>query len=165
RRFGLVAAVLDRAGIPVGRGELYGAACGGLLVDDPGADLAVAAALASSRVGAPPPPATAFVGEVSLTGAVRPVPGLAQRLAAAAATGIRHVVGPPGDGGFGGVARPGEGRARPRPASEPPTGGGDRSGVELVPVRHLRDAVGWARRARASEPEPAGQAGVRRVGG
>ncbi|MGH2765123.1 MAG: AAA family ATPase, partial [Actinomycetota bacterium] len=77
RRFGLVAAVVDRAtGLRLTRSELYGATAGGLRVDDPGADLAVAAALASAATGVPPPPRSAFAGEVSLTGAVRPPPGL-----------------------------------------------------------------------------------------
>src|SRR5439155_12223967 len=49
RRFALVTAVLDRAaGIPLVRAELYGAAAGGLRIDDPASDLAVAAALASA---------------------------------------------------------------------------------------------------------------------
>src|SRR5207247_5167034 len=45
RRFSLVAAVLDRAArMPLARAELYGASSGGLRIDDPGCDLAVAAA-------------------------------------------------------------------------------------------------------------------------
>jgi DNA repair protein RadA/Sms len=93
RRFGMVAAVVDRtAGLRLSRSELYGAAAGGVRVDDPGVDLAVAAALASSAAGVAPPPRTAFVGEVSLTGTVRPAPGLGIRLAAAQAGGIETVV-------------------------------------------------------------------------
>lgn len=126
RRFGLVAAVVDRAiGLGLSRAELYGAAAGGMRVDDPGADLAVAAALASSAAGVAPPPRTAFAGEVSLTGAVRPPSGLGLRLAAAAAAGIRTVVCA-GD-------------------AEPPTG------VRVVRVRRVEEAVRWARvRAGAS---------------
>jgi DNA repair protein RadA/Sms len=93
RRFQLVAAVLDRAaGLSLGRSELFGAAAGGVKVDDPAGDLAVAAALASAATGVPPPPATAFVGEVTLTGLVRPAPAMAQRLSAARAAGLRAVV-------------------------------------------------------------------------
>ncbi|MGH2766876.1 MAG: S16 family serine protease, partial [Actinomycetota bacterium] len=87
-------------------------------VDDPGADLAVAAALASSASGVAPPPRTAFAGEVSLTGAVRPPPGLGLRLAAAAAAGIRTVFCA-GD-------------------ADPP------QGVRVVRVRRLGDALSWA---------------------
>jgi DNA repair protein RadA/Sms len=93
RRFGLIAAVLQEAGFPVGKAELYGAAGGGLHVDDPGADLAVAAALASAAGKVPAPPSTAFVGEVSLTGAIRAAGGGAARLAAAKAAGLRQVIG------------------------------------------------------------------------
>jgi DNA repair protein RadA/Sms len=122
RRFQLVAAVLDRAaGIPLGRAELFGASTGGIRVDDPACDLAVAAALASAALGVPCPAASAFVGEVALTGLLRPAPALAQRLAAARAAGIATVFGPGSAAGQGGD-----------------------QGVRLVPVRHLRDALGWA---------------------
>ena len=54
RRFQLVAAVLDRtAGLSLGRAELFGASAGGVRVDDPACDLAVAAALASAASGSP----------------------------------------------------------------------------------------------------------------
>ncbi|MFM7718654.1 MAG: AAA family ATPase, partial [Actinomycetota bacterium] len=116
RRFQLVAAVLDRAGIPVGRADLFGATAGGVRVDDPACDLAIAAALASAATGVPAPRA-AFVGELSLTGVVRPVAGMEQRIAAANAVGIDSVHAP---------------IERDRPA------GG------VLPVRHLRDALAWA---------------------
>src|SRR3954471_14788891 len=71
RRFALIAAVLDQSlQLGLGRSELYGASAGGLRVDDPACDLAVAAALASSATGAAPPAGSAFVGEVTLTGLV-----------------------------------------------------------------------------------------------
>src|SRR5207247_2213638 len=96
KRFALLAAVLDRlGGVPVGRLELYGATAGGVRVSDPGCDLPVLAALASSATGAAPPERSAFVGEVSLTGQVRSVPGMAQRVAAAARAGVRTIYAPP----------------------------------------------------------------------
>jgi DNA repair protein RadA/Sms len=99
RRFSLIAAVLERAtGLPFSRCEVYGAAAGGMRLDDPGADLAMAAAMASAFTLAQPPEASAFVGEVSLTGQVRPVAGAAQRMAAAAGRGIDVVFAPPGTG-------------------------------------------------------------------
>jgi DNA repair protein RadA/Sms len=119
-RFGLVAAVVDRAvGLPLARAELYAATPGGLRIDDPTCDLAIAAALASTATGVPPPPHSAFSGEVSLTGAVRPPPNLNARLAAAATRGVRIVFC----------------------AGEAPPS----AGVEVVPVRHLREALLWAR--------------------
>ena len=57
KRFGIVAAVTDRAArLRLGGCDVYGASAGGMRLDDPGADLAVAAALvsASSGVAAPP---------------------------------------------------------------------------------------------------------------
>ena len=58
RRFQLVAAVLDRAaGVPLGRSELFGASSGGVRLDDPACDLAIAAALASAAPVLPLQPA------------------------------------------------------------------------------------------------------------
>jgi len=119
RRFSLVAAVLDRAtGSRLVRSELYGASSGGLRIDDPGCDLAVAAALASAMRGRPPPKGAAFVGEISLTGQVRAVPGMPQRLAAARAAGVTTVFAP-------GLVRA-------------------EDGPRVVPVRQVGDALGWA---------------------
>jgi DNA repair protein RadA/Sms len=118
RRFQLMAAVLARAaGYRLGRAELFGATSGGLRVDDPAADLAVAAALASAVTGVPTPEGAAFVGEVSLTGLVRQVSGMPQRLAAAEAAGCSRVFGAPGP----------ETRRHPL----------------LTPVRHVSEALSW----------------------
>jgi DNA repair protein RadA/Sms len=123
RRFHIVAAVTDRvAALRLVRAELFGASAGGIRLDDPGVDLAMAVALASSSLGLAPPAATGFVGEISLTGAVRPVGGLEQRLSAAAAAGLRTVVAGPG----------------PAPeATGPP------AAVRLVRVHHVRDLLSW----------------------
>jgi DNA repair protein RadA/Sms len=118
RRFGVVAAVVDRAlSAKLHRAELYGAAAGGLRVDDPGCDLAIAAAVASAATGRPPPEGAAFVGEVGLTGSVRPPPNLAQRLGVAPSSGIRTVY-------CSGDARP-------------------PGGIRLVRVTRLKDALRW----------------------
>jgi DNA repair protein RadA/Sms len=122
RRFQLVAAVLDRgAGVPLGRSELFGAASGGVRLDDPACDLAIAAALASAATGIAPPPGSAFVGEVALTGAVRSAPSMASRLSAARAAGCSVVYAAAGE-----VT--------------------DIDGLRLMPVRHVRDALDWALR-------------------
>ena len=118
RRFGLVAAVVDRAsGLRIGRAELYGATAGGLRIDDPGCDLAIAASLVSAATGKPPPTGAGFVGEVSLTGAVRTAPNPGPRLAAASAAGLRVVYAPPGVRS---------------------------SDVQVRTVEHVYDAVTWA---------------------
>ena len=120
RRFQLVAAVLDRAGVPLGRSDLFGASCGGVKVDDPACDLAVAAALTSAASGVMAPAGSAFLGEVTLTGLVRAAPGFGQRLAAARAAGCTTVYAAPGDGP------------------------GGLEGIRLVPVRRVGDALRWA---------------------
>ena len=123
RRFQLVAAVLDRAaGLRLGRAELFGASAGGVRVDDPACDLAVAAALASAATGVPAPADAAFVGEVSLTGSVRAAPRMTQRLAAARAVGVTDVYAP--------------------------AGGEAVEGVRVVPVRHVGEAICMGGRAR-----------------
>jgi DNA repair protein RadA/Sms len=127
RRFQLVAAVLDRAvGLGIGRAEVFGAASGGIRVDDPACDLAVAAALASAATGISAPEQAAFVGEVALTGQIRPVAGMPQRLAAARAAGCRTVFAP--------------------------AGADARTGVRTVPVQHLAQALTWCAGISAGGP-------------
>lgn len=118
RRFQLVAAVLDRiANLSLARCELFGASSGGIKVDDPACDLAIAAALASAATGTAPPRGAAFVGEISLTGLVRAAPAMAQRFAAARTAGVTTVFAPPGE-----------------PALD---------GLRFVPVRHVAEALTW----------------------
>jgi DNA repair protein RadA/Sms len=118
RRFQLVAAVLDRiVPGPLLRGDLFGASLGGVRIDDPGCDLAVAAALVSAATGIPAPPDSAFVGEVGLTGRVRPVSGMALRLAAARAAGCSRVFA----------------AGEPVPAED----------LLVIPVAHVLDALSW----------------------
>jgi DNA repair protein RadA/Sms len=122
RRFTLLAAVLNQVvKIPLMGSELFGSSSAGMRLDDPGCDLAIAAAVASAATGVAPPEDTAFVGEVSLTGRVRSVPGMAQRIAAARAAGIRAIVSAPCQGSPNGVA--------------------------IKAVSDLRSALGWARPA------------------
>ena len=80
-----------RRASPLGRCELFGASSGGVRLDDPACDLAIAAALASAATGVAPPAGSAFVGEVALTGQVRSAPSMAQRVAAARAAGCSVV--------------------------------------------------------------------------
>jgi DNA repair protein RadA/Sms len=119
RRFQQVAAVLERSiGLPLGRSELFGAVGGGIKVDDPAGDLAVAAALASAAGGQAPPEGAAFVGEIALTGQIRPAPAMEQRVAAARAAGCSALFAPE--------------RAGPL------------DGLRVVTVGHLSEALGWA---------------------
>lgn len=122
KRFHIVAAVTDHAmDLRLTRSELYGTSSGGLRIDDPGADLALAAALASASTGRPLPPGTGFVGELALTGSLRGVPATEARSAAAAAAGVRTLV-------------------VPRNGSTPSRSGA----VRTLEFGHVRDALRWA---------------------
>jgi len=81
RRVDVVLAVLERRlGLPLAHLDVYVNLAGGLKVQDPGLDLAVALAVYSAVVGRPLPADLALVGEVGLAGEVRRVAGLERRL-------------------------------------------------------------------------------------
>jgi len=81
RRVDVVLAVLERRlGLPLANLDVYVNLAGGLKVQDPGLDLAVALAVYSAVVGRPLPADLALVGEVGLAGEVRRVAGLERRL-------------------------------------------------------------------------------------
>jgi DNA repair protein RadA/Sms len=99
-RLALVLAVLARhAGLGLGTSDVFVSVAGGVRVDEPGADLAIAVALASAAKGIEPAgdkPLAAF-GELGLTGELRHVAHADRRLAEAAKFGLDAVVRP-GDG-------------------------------------------------------------------
>ncbi|OYZ66322.1 MAG: DNA repair protein RadA, partial [Rhizobiales bacterium 24-66-13] len=96
-RLAMVLAVLDaRCGVRLGGHDVYLNVAGGLRIGEPAADLAVAGALVSSLTGAPLPSDAVYFGEVSLTGAVRPVSQAAARLKEAAKLGFARAVMPSG---------------------------------------------------------------------
>jgi DNA repair protein RadA/Sms len=73
-RLAMVLAVLEaRCGFSLGASDVYLAVASGLKVSEPAADLAVAAALISSRVGLALPRDTVYFGEISLSGRLRQV--------------------------------------------------------------------------------------------
>jgi DNA repair protein RadA/Sms len=95
-RLAMLLAVLERrAGLPLAAREVYVNVTGGVRVDEPAADLAVAAAVASSYLGRPLPERWVFLGEIGLTGEVRSVPRLDARLREAARLGFTVCVAPP----------------------------------------------------------------------
>jgi DNA repair protein RadA/Sms len=100
-RLALVLAVLSRhAGVPTGTADVFVNVAGGVRVDEPGADLAVALAVASAARGvalgdgAP----LACFGEVGLTGELRFVAHAERRLAEARKFGLDPVIAPAGSG-------------------------------------------------------------------
>jgi DNA repair protein RadA/Sms len=96
-RLALVLAVLARhAGIGLGTSDVFVSVAGGVRVDEPGADLAIALALASAAKGIEPAtdkPLAAF-GELGLTGELRHVAHADRRMAEAAKFGLTAVLRP-----------------------------------------------------------------------
>ena len=90
----LIAVVEARCGTRLGAHDVYLNVAGGLKLGDPAADLAAAAALLSSFTGRPAPEDTVYFGEVSLTGAVRAVGHMDQRLKEATKLGFTRAVVP-----------------------------------------------------------------------
>ena len=131
-RLALLLAVLGRrAGVGLGSHDVYANLAGGLSVAEPGLDLAVALALASSLRDRPVDPRTVAVGEIGLLGELRPVTGLDRRLREAARLGFERAIVPSG------------GRV---PAAD---------GIRVLPVASLRDAL---RAALVPADRPAGEA-------
>ena len=119
-RLALLVAVLGRrAGVGLGTHDVYANLAGGLTVTEPGLDLPLALALASSLRDRPVVPGTVAIGEVGLLGELRGVGGLDRRLREAARLGFTRAVVP---------------RARGRDAVSLP-------GVEVVEVGSLAAAV------------------------
>jgi len=96
-RLAMILAVLEtRCGMRFGSHDIYLNVAGGLRLSEPAADLAVAAALISSRAGIATPRESVYFGEVSLSGAVRPVAQTAARLNEAERLGFTQAVLPAG---------------------------------------------------------------------
>jgi len=119
-RLAMVLAVLEtRCGLALGGYDVYLNVAGGLRVGEPAADLAVAAALISSRLARPTPAGTVVFGEIGLGGEVRPVGQIDQRLKEAEKLGFTDALIPP----LGG--------RRKNPAS----------GLRLASIAHLSELV------------------------
>lgn len=105
-RLAMVLAVLEaRCAIPFAGLDVYLNVAGGLKIAEPAADLAVAAALLSAREDVALPPETVIFGEISLSGALRPVGQAENRLKEAQKLGFTSAIIPAGgkvagDGGL-----------------------------------------------------------------
>jgi DNA repair protein RadA/Sms len=94
-RLSMVLAVLEaHCGVRLGGHDVYLNVAGGMRIHEPAGDLAAAAALVSSLANAPLPADAVFFGEVSLSGAVRPVAQSATRLKEAAKLGFNRAIVP-----------------------------------------------------------------------
>jgi DNA repair protein RadA/Sms len=95
KRLAMIVAVLSRhARVALGAADVFVNVAGGVRIDEPGADLAVALAIASAARGAPVKPGTAAFGEIGLTGRLRPATQAERRLEECAKLGLRQVVAP-----------------------------------------------------------------------
>ena len=94
-RLGMILAVLEsRCGVPFTGLDVYLNVAGGMRITDPGADLAIAAALVSAREDAPLPTEVVIFGEISLSGALRPVVQTENRLKEAQKLGFTSAITP-----------------------------------------------------------------------
>ncbi len=97
-RLSMILAVLEaRCGVRFSQHDVYLNVAGGLKINEPGADLAVAAALISSLSGLALPANCVYFGEVSLSGAIRPVAQAQSRLKEAQKLGFDEAYCPDGN--------------------------------------------------------------------
>jgi DNA repair protein RadA/Sms len=95
QRLATILAVLEaRCGIPFAGMDVYLNVAGGMRVHEPAADLAVAAALLSAREDTALPPECVVFGEISLSGALRPVTQAENRLKEASKLGFSAAITP-----------------------------------------------------------------------
>jgi DNA repair protein RadA/Sms len=97
KRLSMIVAVLGRhAGVPLAQADVFVNVAGGVRIDEPGADLGVALAIASAARGAPVRPDVGCFGEVGLTGRLRPASQADRRLAECAKLGLAEAIVPEG---------------------------------------------------------------------
>ncbi|MEP6482474.1 MAG: DNA repair protein RadA [Rhodoglobus sp.] len=92
-RVAMLLAVLERrAGLPLSGFDVYVSTVGGIRVTEPGADLAIALAIASAYKDKAFPVTQAVIGEISLAGEIRPASNAKQRVAEAKRLGFSTVI-------------------------------------------------------------------------
>ena len=92
RRLGMLLAVLEkRAGFRLAQKDVFLNIAGGIKVDDPATDLAVIASVLSSNLDLSIEKSICFAGEVGLTGEIRPVSRIEQRISEADKLGFKKI--------------------------------------------------------------------------
>ncbi|MBR4229884.1 MAG: DNA repair protein RadA [Bacteroidales bacterium] len=92
RRLSMLLAILEkRCGFKLGAKDVFLNIAGGLKVNDPAIDMAVACSILSSNVDIPIPPRICFAAELGLSGEVRPVSRVVQRIAEANRLGFERI--------------------------------------------------------------------------
>jgi DNA repair protein RadA/Sms len=119
RLFILLAVLSKRVGVRLHDQDVFVNIVGGMSIDEPAADLAVAIAIASASRGVPVPADTAIIGEVGLSGELRSVGQIGARLNEAAKLGFKRCVVP----------------KTSRPVESPS------DGLSLIPARSLGEAL------------------------
>jgi DNA repair protein RadA/Sms len=95
KRLAMLVAVLSRhGGVSLGQADVFVNVAGGLRIDEPGADLGVALAIASAAKSTPVPAGTAAFGEIGLTGRLRPAAQAERRLEECAKLGFATAIVP-----------------------------------------------------------------------
>jgi DNA repair protein RadA/Sms len=94
RLFLLVAVLSKRVGIKLFDQDVFVNVVGGMTIDEPAADLAAAISIASASRGIAVPPDMAIIGEIGLSGEIRSVSQINQRLNEAAKLGFQRVIIP-----------------------------------------------------------------------
>jgi DNA repair protein RadA/Sms len=92
RKLGMLLAVLEkRAGFHLAHKDVFLNIAGGIKIDDPALDLAVLAAILSSNMDHAIGKSACFAAEVGLTGEIRPVPRIQQRIVEAQKLGFKKI--------------------------------------------------------------------------
>jgi DNA repair protein RadA/Sms len=100
KRLAMIVAVLTRhAGLALGGADVFVNVAGGVRIDEPGADLGIALAIASAARGVPVRPGIGAFGEVGLTGRLRPATQAERRLDECRKLGLESVLAPIGTNG------------------------------------------------------------------
>jgi DNA repair protein RadA/Sms len=93
RRLNMLLAVLEkRCGFRLGIKDVFLNIAGGIRVDDPAIDMAVVSAILSSNEDIPASQQICFAGEVGLSGEIRPVNRVEQRIAEAEKLGFKQIL-------------------------------------------------------------------------
>ncbi|HEX9416320.1 MAG TPA: DNA repair protein RadA [Gaiellaceae bacterium] len=97
KRLAMIVAVLSRhAGVALGQADVFVNVAGGVRIDEPGADLPVALAIASAARGTAVRDSLAAFGEIGLTGRLRPATQAERRLEECAKLGLGEILVPAG---------------------------------------------------------------------
>jgi len=129
KRLTIILALLEKfGGVPIGNSDVFASIAGGLKVNDTGTDLAIALAIASNHLGIAMPNHSLAIGELGLSGEVRPVSQMDLRIKEAHRLGFDEIV------------IPGNGKIT-----------GNTAKLKLISVTRLNDAIDWLKTKRASK--------------